>query len=338
MVHPRPATAARAALYGYLIGRAHDAEALPPLVREFEAFKAGRRERVPDVPFQMLTALDLGAREWAAIAANASWQMTRMNLNTFARHGVFEDGEAHRWSRTGSRTAAIARARVFPYQLLAAYASADRAVPRQVLRRAPGRDGDRDRQRAGDRRARCTSARTSPARCSRRSPGTRQGATTAVRCMDVAALVAAAILRRNPDAEVLPFEEDVVHVRLNPRDTVMTNADGWRRSAAAARTGAPLARLNERRDAGDLVIFVSDNESWVDAAGGRGTATMEAWNVFRRATRERGWCCSTSSRPRRRRPWTRGRPERGRVLRPGVRRHRRLRGGADGRRSLGRRD
>jgi len=31
----------------------------------------------------------------------------------------------------------------------------------------------------------------------------------------------------------------------------------------------------------DLVIFVSDNESWVDAGRGRGTATMAEWNAFR---------------------------------------------------------
>jgi 60 kDa SS-A/Ro ribonucleoprotein len=118
-----------------------------------------------------------------------------------------------------------------------------------------------------------------------RSPvtGTRQGATSAVRCVDVAALMAAAILRRNPDAEVLPFAVDVEHVRVNPRDTVMTNAT---RLAAVGGGGtcvsAPLAWLNGRQERGDLVIVVSDNESWADAAAGRGTATMEAWNVFRR--------------------------------------------------------
>ena len=73
------ATAARAALYGYLIGREHDAAALPQIVRQFEAYKlaADRRDiETPDVPFQMLTALDLAAWEWKAIARHAPWQMT----------------------------------------------------------------------------------------------------------------------------------------------------------------------------------------------------------------------------------------------------------------------
>ena len=90
MVHPRPKSAGRAVLYAYLIGRAVETASLPPIVSKYEAFKQGNRTETPDVPFQMLTSLDLGGDEWISIAMNASWQMTRMNLNTFARHGVFE--------------------------------------------------------------------------------------------------------------------------------------------------------------------------------------------------------------------------------------------------------
>src|SRR5262249_31383612 len=53
---------------------------------------------------------------------------------------------------------------------------------------------------------------------------------------------------------------------------------------------APLAELNRRGAKGDLVVFVSDNESWVDA-GGRGTATMREWSVFKaRNTRAKLVC------------------------------------------------
>src|SRR5215212_983266 len=41
MVHPTPQTKGREALYGYFIGREHDAESLPEVVRQFETFKAG---------------------------------------------------------------------------------------------------------------------------------------------------------------------------------------------------------------------------------------------------------------------------------------------------------
>ena len=58
---------------------------------QFERFKSGETAEMPDVPFQMLSALPLRGHGWAAIAVRASWQTTRMNLNTFARHGVFEE-------------------------------------------------------------------------------------------------------------------------------------------------------------------------------------------------------------------------------------------------------
>src|SRR5258705_11019107 len=54
--------------------------------------------------------------------------------------------------------------------------------------------------------------------------GHRAGSTTSVRCVDVAAVVAAAGLRKNQAATVLPFEQAGVSGDLNSRDSVMTNA------------------------------------------------------------------------------------------------------------------
>ena len=114
--------------------------------------------------------------------------------------------------------------------------------------------------------------------------GSRGSATTSVRCVDVAALVAAAILRKNPDAEVIPFNDRLVPIELNPRDSVMTNAA---KLAALPRGGtncsAPLAHLNKRGAEGDMIVYVSDNQSWLDAANAmnQGTATMVEWNRFK---------------------------------------------------------
>ena len=282
MVHPKPGNPAREALYGYLMGKKHNAELLPPCVKQFEAFKAGAREVVPEVPFQMLTALDLGKTEWMAIAGNAPWQMTRMNLNTFARHGVFEDeAMVQRVAERLANAELVKRARVFPYQLLTAFKAAGDDVPPQV--RAALQDAMEiaieNVPRIAGQVYVCTDVSGSMGLA---LTGHRAGATTSVRCIDVAALVSAAILRQNPRAEVLPFEQEVVEVQLNPRDSVMTNAE---KLAAVGGGGtncsAPLARLNSLKAKGDLVVFVSDNESWADAQNGRGTKTMQEWAVFK---------------------------------------------------------
>jgi 60 kDa SS-A/Ro ribonucleoprotein len=117
--------------------------------------------------------------------------------------------------------------------------------------------------------------------------GHRRGSTSSMRCIDGAALVAAAILRKNPDAEVIPFESKVVEVELNPRDTVMTNATKLSGlPCGGTNCSAPLIWLNARKAKGDMVIYLSDNESWVDAPtygrfGGSATETMKQWAQFK---------------------------------------------------------
>jgi 60 kDa SS-A/Ro ribonucleoprotein len=287
MAHPTPRSREREALYGYLIGRVHDASALPESVRSFETFKAGDRAELPRVPFQMLTALDLGKAEWTAIARRAPWQMTRMNLNTFARHGVFDEPELPELIAERLRDPqAIRKARVFPYQLMTAFTMTDERVPSIV------RESLQDAMEIA--LANVPRIEGKVYVCpdisgSMHSPvtGYRKGSTTAVRCIDVAALLAASILRKNPRAEVIPFESKVVEARLNARDSVMTNADKLARlPCGGTNCSAPLAFLNKRKAEGDLVIYVSDNESWVDAPhygrfGGSRTETMNQWERFR---------------------------------------------------------
>src|SRR6185436_2503837 len=132
MVHPKPADKRREAFYGYMLGRTHDVAVLPELVAQYERFKSGEPEAAtPDVPFMMLTALPLSPQDWVAVAARASWQTTRMNLNTFARHGVFDAPGMDEIVAARLRDAGeIARARVFPYQLLVAYTNCVEQVPR----------------------------------------------------------------------------------------------------------------------------------------------------------------------------------------------------------------
>lgn len=296
MVHPKPPDAEREALYGYFIGREIDPDKLPEIVQRFERFKAGDSAEVPDVPFQMLTALPLGAKEWTSIARNAPWQMTRMNLNTFQRHGVFADEAMVSLVANRLRDAeAVRRSRVFPYQLLSAFKAAESNtnIPRDITEalqdameiateNVPAIDGKV--WIFPDISGSMHSAVT----------GYRKGSTSTVRCLDVATMFAAALLRKNPTAEVIPFSDDIVPAKLNPRDSVMTNS----RLLASLPSGgtncsAPMRELNRRKAKGDVVIYVSDNESWMDAnrSWNRGTATMAEWNKFKSRNRDAKLVC-----------------------------------------------
>jgi 60 kDa SS-A/Ro ribonucleoprotein len=284
MVHPKPVDEARDAFYGWLLGKPYALERLPQTLQALALYKFDRTQELPEVPFQMLTALGLQRDEWAQIALRGGWHMVRMNLNTFARHGVFEvPGMAERIAEKLRDRTAIARARVFPYQLLMAYYAVDRAVPEIV------RDALQDAMEIalenvpsfGGRVVVCPDVSGSMG-----SPvtGVRRGATSAVQCIHVAALVAAAVLRTNREALVLPFAESVRDrkVSLNPRDSVMSNAQKLASiGGGGTNCSAPLKWLNTRREAADLVILVSDNQSWVDARAAGPTETMRQWAALR---------------------------------------------------------
>lgn len=209
-----------------------------------------------------------------------------MNLNTLARNGAF--GVAGVTEAVAARLAdpaALAKVRPMPYQLMVALGQVGEGVPLKVqaaledaleqsLVRVPLVPG---------RVVVCPDVSGSM-----KSPATgyRKGASSKVRCIDVAALVAAAMLRTNRDARVLPFEQKVVKLKLDAKARVAVNAAKLAAvGGGGTNVSAPLAMLNAERASVDLVVIVSDNESWVDASRpnlSRGaTATMKAWDKLK---------------------------------------------------------
>ncbi|QNP47413.1 vWA domain-containing protein [Diaphorobacter aerolatus] len=283
MVHPKPTEAWRAAWFAWLIGKPFNEADLPPITQAFERFKRDNAQGVisldvPDVPFQMLTAQTLYSKQWAEIAKKGSWQMVRQNLNTFARNDVFKlAGMTDAIAQKLRDANAIAKARVMPYQLLAAFKASDEQVPAAVqnalqdameiaLANVPRFDGNV---------VVCPDVSGSMGSI---VTGHRGSASSKVRCIDVAGLVAAAVLRKNSNARVLPFEQEVVKLKLNGRDSVMTNAQKLAQiGGGGTNCSAPLKLLADEKAKVDLVIMVSDNESWMDNRHRGATATMMEW-------------------------------------------------------------
>jgi 60 kDa SS-A/Ro ribonucleoprotein len=293
MVHPTPRDAKRAALFGYLIGRPYDVAALPEIVRAYEAFKRDpQNAAVPEVPFQMLTQLALSQEQWAQIAQAGGWQMLRMNLNTLARHSAFEvEGLAQQVAGRLADAAEIRAAKALPYQLMVAALMAGEKVPAEVrgaleqameiaLANVP---------RLDQRVVVCPDVSGSMASA---ITGYRKGATSKVSCVDVAALVTAAFLRRNPQARVLPFEDHVVPVELSAEDPVLINAAKLATiGGGGTKCSAPLEQLCRENAKVDLVVIVSDNQSWVDATRSNDTGVMRQWSLLKSRNPEARLVC-----------------------------------------------
>jgi len=283
LVHPKPTNKKRSALFGYLLDKEYNKRDLCSLAQQFEKFKKEMSGEIPDVPFQMLTALPLTDAHWKQIAENATWNQTRMNLNTFARHNVLADQNVvNLLAERLSNQEQVQRAKVFPYQLFTAYLNVDEKIPVELtnaLQDAADHSLDNIPQFGGKVYVMVDTSGSmgSPA------TGNRGSVTTKMRCVDVAALFAAAILRKNPNTEIVPFDTSVhTDHRFNPRDSIMTNAKtlaGF--GGGGTNCSSALEYVNRVAGKGDLVIYVSDNESWMDSNHYRNTATMAEWNKFK---------------------------------------------------------
>lgn len=282
LVHPKPSNKNRNAMYAYLLGKEYNKSDLSDLVLQFEAFKKDMTGEIPDVPFQMLTALPLTNEHWKKIAEHATFNQIRMNLNTFARHGVFEDSSlVSALAKKLSDPEQVRKSKVFPYQLFTAFLNIDETVPAELsiaLQKATEVACENIPEINGkvyvmvDVSGSMSCAIT----------GNRGSVTSKMNCIDVAALFAASILRKNPSAVVMPFDTSVHPAKMNPMDSISTNAAYLANFGGGGTNCAlPLQQLNNAGAKGDVVIYISDNESNVNSGQYGATATMNEWNKFK---------------------------------------------------------
>src|SRR5262249_5778110 len=105
-----------------------------------------------------------------------------------------------------------------------------------------------------------------------------------MRCVDVAALFAAAVLRRTPDSVVIPFDTSAHVADVSPQERILALAarlsayGGGGTNCSLPLAEAATGRYRDRRFAG--CVLVSDNESWVGEGRYGTTAVLSAWQQF----------------------------------------------------------
>ena len=104
-----------------------------------------------------------------------------------------------------------------------------------------------------------------------------------MRCVDVAALFAAAILRRNPESIVIPFDTAAYETNADPGDTVLSLAQRLANyGGGGTNCSLPLAAANARYAGRKFAgcVLVSDQESWVGTGRAGSTGVMTEWQTF----------------------------------------------------------
>jgi len=303
----RPTSKQRSALYAHLAGKTKGsfqgedfvtAESLPALVAAYEAFRVSPVGEIPNAPFEMLLGLQLSPDDWKAVATKATWTQTFKSLNTFQRQGIFSDPKMVKMvAEKLANKALIEKAKVFPYQIMMAHkAVTDRSstfrAKEETLDQCPTLIVEALEQALelatlnvpsfeGLRVVICPDV--SGSMSSAAVSGSRKGSTSQVRCIEVAALIASSLLRNNPQAQVIPFEGNVVDLKLSAKNKVLHNSKLLSSvGGGSTNCAAPLELLNAESAQVDVVIFISDYESWTGYGGVFNQTPMtRQWEVLK---------------------------------------------------------
>lgn len=318
MARPTPKDNARRAIFGWLTDKemskwapATEAD-LPKEIQELIAYRKAETEaeqvailaQLENVRWDLLADAAKGPQAWKEIARKMGPQALRMNLNTLLRHNVFERkatflGEALRAAgvlvkstelnmidyvadRIANRTE-VERSKQFPYQYFAAYMNAEDDIPHKIknaLHEAAEIACGNIPELPGPV---VIGLDTSGSMSSPITGNRGHGATSKMRCVDVAAVFAAAILRRNPDSVVIPFDTAAYDAKFDASDTILSIAErlakyGGGGTDCSLPIKAANAKHKNRMFAG--AILVSDNESWVGSGRYGSTDVITAWNDF----------------------------------------------------------
>jgi 60 kDa SS-A/Ro ribonucleoprotein len=237
-----------------------------------------------NVRWDLLSDAAKGPTVWVALARKMGPQALRMNLNTLLRHDVLAtsamvDYVADRIADESE----IRRSKQFPYQYFAAYLNADDNVP-QKIKTALHKAAEIACGNVPELPGPVVIGLDTSGSMSCAVTGNRgRGATSKMRCIDVAALFAAAILRRNPDSVVIPFDTSAYDAKIDPNDSILSIAERLAKyGGGGTDCSLPLVAANQkhakRKFAG--IVLVSDNESWVGTGRHGSTGVMTAWEAF----------------------------------------------------------
>ena len=298
----------RSALYDYFLGKpaAEKSENLPQLVKDFEAWKDPNNPRIvdtPDLPLMMLTgvALPKAAKKalWTSLARTMSWWALRMNLATLARNECFEDAEITKLvaARLGNREEVL-KSGNYPYQILAAYKAAmsgTHRLPNPVLLGLHAALDLSTENMVTLAAKRVVVAVDVSGSMNSPITGKRKGSTTNMNCREVAALVAMCAVRRSADCRVVAFGQNLAEIRIDPAVPALTMAEKLGElNLGGTDCSLPFVWLNQEKVDADLVILVSDDQSWIDDRAMPGThgfqqacipgspvKAQEGWNEYR---------------------------------------------------------
>lgn len=277
MAHPKPNSPEQEQMFKYLLGCEYNAELLPREVVDYELMKKSSCEKLPNVPFEMLTSQKLSNEQWQELAAKSSWSQIRQNLNTFNRHEVFNNKElVKELADKLSRRDLVLGAKAMPYQLYTTYLNT-KDIPieiSQALKTAVLHS--LENVSSIDKKIHIFLDVSGSMHSGMRE-------NSSIKILEVAALFASALMLKNNDVTLVPFDTTchTLNIDLASLDLFEIAEKLADYGGGGTALSVPMKQLADSGERTDLVIYLSDNESWADSqwrSGIRsGTSTSQYW-------------------------------------------------------------
>lgn len=289
----------------YIIGLEYNFKELPSVFQRFillnklndEKFNDLLKESVPGfdrkyifgtfsgdaLPYNSYSTKKLTVEDWRHIATIMPMNTLRQNLNNLNSKKVFERDETtkkiierlsnKRWLN-----------KITPYTIYSTYKNLDESIPMSIRKAL----NDSVQLAYANIEVKANSIVVGiDVSGSMSSSITGKGVRTSnTSCNEVASLIACAYMYKvkqsteSKKVTLLPFDNVVRDIKLDPLDTLATNAQKIAASGGRSTDcSAPLRFILEKGISVDLVIIISDNESWIDKdnfVSGR-TESAQAW-------------------------------------------------------------
>jgi 60 kDa SS-A/Ro ribonucleoprotein len=295
LTHPQPVNLVQDSIFLWLTDREKwlSDEAKRSLVPQLDAFEhlkrieAGEDQtearvliKVGRLPYEVVTGvIKPDVETWRELMVQMPYFALLRHLNTLQRAGVTSDKENARYiAGRLSNLDALHKARVLPFRLFMAYhmftpeSGAERRISEALVDALEG--AFENMPDLGDNI--CIAPDVSG---SMRMGSVSRNSKT--RCIDIAGIFTAAMLKSSEDAIVLPFENHVVDVKLSRRDSAMTTSEKLARiGGGGTAVSAPVSYLLDRKIAVDTFIGITDNIEWARDQSGR-HGFLPTWNLYK---------------------------------------------------------
>ncbi len=265
LARPRPTSPERKAMFSWLV-KGEISDDLSETIQGYEAFKKAQddQERLRlmegyNLPYELVTAHISSPEAWLILAREAPFMNMLRNLNNYQKYDVFENEYVR--NRVVARLTdpeTIAKSKQFPFRFFAAHKAFEGHFEiEQALFKAIELSFDNLPQLPGQVLIGVDESGSMDNPISPRST---------MRCLDIANIFAAALFKKS-QALIYAFSDEAERVKAYQGDSIFSIAKQIEKTLEHGGTNlsAPLELLLKERTKVNVGIFISDNESWIEA-------------------------------------------------------------------------